>query len=45
MTSIYDQGYLAVRPLGDDLYLVLHPITFGRLRLTVATDDWMGEHW
>jgi hypothetical protein len=44
----WDEGYLATRPIGDEPFpaLCLMPLTFGRLRVVVATDEYSaGEHY
>ena len=39
------EGYEAVRPLGDGLWLCLGRLTLGRMRVIVG-DEWTaGEHW
>jgi hypothetical protein len=39
------EGYVGARRLDDVWWLVLMPLTFGRLRVVKATKDTLGEHW
>ena len=42
----WTEQYEHIKPLDDGTYLVMFPITFGRLRLAIAQDEWsLGEHW
>jgi hypothetical protein len=48
MTEIPENllDYEAVRPLSDGQWLCLMKLTFNRMRLIVAPDEWTaGEHW
>ena len=42
----WTKQYEHIKPLDDGTYVVMFPITFGRLRIAIALDEWsLGEHW
>lgn len=45
-TDEWLEGMIAARPMADGRAWCLIPLTFGRLRIVIAPDEFsMGEHW
>ena len=42
----WQEGVLAAQPMADGRAWCLIPLTFGRVRIVIAEDQFsMGEHW